>query len=65
MKFKEVLKLIKKDGWYFVRQVGSHQQFHHITKKGTVTVAGKPNEEVHPKTLKSILSQAKIKKLNL
>ena len=60
MKFKDVLKMIKKDGWYFVRQVGSHQQYHHNRKKGTVTVAGKPNDDVHPKTLKRILSQAQI-----
>lgn len=54
MKFKEVIRIINNDGWYFVRQVGSHQQFHHKSKKGTVTVAGKPKDEVHPKTLKSI-----------
>jgi predicted RNA binding protein YcfA (HicA-like mRNA interferase family) len=39
MKFKEVIKTIKKDGWYFVRQVGSHQQYHHKTKRGTFIVA--------------------------
>ena len=48
MKFKEV--------W----QTGSHQQYHHANKKGTVTIAGKPNEDVHPKTLKSIFKQAQI-----
>ncbi|MBK6773455.1 MAG: type II toxin-antitoxin system HicA family toxin [Ignavibacteria bacterium] len=54
MKFKEVIKIIKEDGWYFVRQIGSHQQYHHEIKKGTVTVAGKSNDDIHPKTLKSI-----------
>jgi predicted RNA binding protein YcfA (HicA-like mRNA interferase family) len=61
MKFKEIIKILKNDGWCFVRQVGSHKQFHHSIKKGTVTVAGKPNDEVHPKTLKSILNQAGMK----
>ncbi len=52
MKFKEVIKIVKEDGWYFVRQIGSHQQYHHEIKKGTVTVAGKSNDDIHPKTLK-------------
>lgn len=60
MKFKEVIRIINDDGWYFVRQVGSHHQYHHKNKKGTVTIAGKPNDDIHPKTLKSILKQAQI-----
>jgi len=60
MKFKEVIGILKKDGSYFVRQTGSHQQYHHPVKHGTVTIAGKPNEDVHPKTLKSIFKQAEI-----
>lgn len=40
MKFKELLKIIKDDGWYEVRVSGSHRQFHHPVKKGTVTIAG-------------------------
>jgi predicted RNA binding protein YcfA (HicA-like mRNA interferase family) len=58
MKVREVLKLIKKDGWYLVTTEGSHRQFKHPTKPGRVTVAGHPSEDVHPKTLKSILTQA-------
>lgn len=42
MKVKEVIKLIEKDGWYLARQKGSHQQYKHSAKTGTVTVAGKP-----------------------
>jgi predicted RNA binding protein YcfA (HicA-like mRNA interferase family) len=60
MKFKEIIGMIKLDGWYLVRQVGSHQQYHHSSKKGTVTIAGNANDDVHPKTLKSILKQAQI-----
>lgn len=36
MKAKEVERLIKKDGWYEVRQRGSHRVFQHPTKKGNV-----------------------------
>lgn len=41
MKVSELLSIIEKDGWFLVRQRGSHRQFHHATKSGTVTVAGK------------------------
>ena len=62
MKFNRLIKLIKEDGWYFVRQAGSHKQYHHSTRKGTVTIAGKSNDDIHPKTLKSILKQAQLLK---
>jgi predicted RNA binding protein YcfA (HicA-like mRNA interferase family) len=53
-----VLKRLRKDGWFLVRQKGSHRQFHHPVKRGTVTVAGKPSEDLDPKTYASILRQA-------
>ncbi|MDD5343139.1 MAG: type II toxin-antitoxin system HicA family toxin, partial [Smithella sp.] len=39
MKIQEIIKLIEKDGWYKVRQKGSHKQFKHPIKKGLVTIA--------------------------
>jgi predicted RNA binding protein YcfA (HicA-like mRNA interferase family) len=48
MKVKDLIKLLEVDGWYQVRMKGSHRQFHHPTKKGTVTVAGKPNVDFRP-----------------
>lgn len=62
MKVRELLKLLDKDGWRLVNTTGSHRQFKHQTKKGRVTVAGHPNEDIHPKTLKSIFSQAGLDK---
>jgi len=53
---------LEADGWYQVRQKGSHRQYHHSSKTGTVTVAGKPGVEVPPGTLNSILKQAGLKK---
>ena len=50
------------DGWLCVRQKGSHRQYHHVSKPGTVTVAGRPSIEVPPGTLNSILKQAGLKK---
>lgn len=62
MKVREVLKLLKTEGWYVVTTQGSHRQLKHTTKLGRVTVAGHPSEDVHPKTLNSILTQAGLKK---
>ena len=61
-KVKELVSLIQADGWRLVRQKGSHRQYHHPSKPGTVTVAGKESVEVPPGTLNSILKQAGIKK---
>ncbi len=58
MKVGEVLKLLRKDGWRLVCQTGSHRQFQHSSKPGTVTVAGKRSEDLKPKTLASIFRQA-------
>ncbi|RKZ82565.1 MAG: addiction module toxin, HicA family [Candidatus Parabeggiatoa sp. nov. 1] len=58
MKVKEIIKLIETDSWFLVRTRGDHRQFHHAIKRGTVTVAGKPSDELHPKTQNSILKQA-------
>jgi predicted RNA binding protein YcfA (HicA-like mRNA interferase family) len=60
MKVREILKRLRFDGWRQVRQKGSHRQFQHDQKPGTVTVSGKPNEDLHPKTLASIWRQAQL-----
>lgn len=61
MKVRDVMKMIEKDGWQLVRQNGSHRQFHHPRKPGTVTIAGKESVDVPPGTLNSILKQAGLK----
>ena len=58
MKVREVIKLIEADGWRMVRQKSSHRQYHHPTKRGTVTVSGHLNEDLKPGTLASIYRQA-------
>ena len=60
MKVREVLGLLRADGWYLVALRGSHRQFKHLTKRGRVTVAGKTGDELSMGTLKSILKQAGI-----
>lgn len=62
MKVKELVALVESDGWFQVRQAGSHRQFHHPVKPGTVTVAGKLSVDVPPGTLNSVLKQAGLRK---
>jgi predicted RNA binding protein YcfA (HicA-like mRNA interferase family) len=62
MKVKELIKLVEKDGWFPVRIRGSHRQFHHPTKSGTVTIAGKESIDIPNGTLNSVLKQAGLKK---
>lgn len=62
MKVKELIAVLESDGWYQVRMKGSHRQFHHPTKQGTVTVAGKPSVDVPPGTLSNALKQAGLEK---
>jgi predicted RNA binding protein YcfA (HicA-like mRNA interferase family) len=62
MKVHELIALIEADGWSQVRSKGSHRQFQHPTKPGTVTIAGKPSLDVPPGTAKSVLLQAGLRK---
>jgi predicted RNA binding protein YcfA (HicA-like mRNA interferase family) len=61
MKVRDVIKRIKKDGWYLVATEGSHRQYKHPVKVGRVTVPGKPGDDLAPGTLNSILKQAQLK----
>ena len=62
MKVRDVIRLIESDGWRHVRTRGSHRQFQHPTKAGTVTVAGKLGLDVPAGTLNSILKQSGLKR---
>lgn len=62
MKVRDVLVLLREDGWYLVATRGSHRQFKHPLKAGRVTVAGKPGHDLPPGTLNSILKQAGLKR---
>ncbi len=61
-KVQDLIARLEADGWFQVRQKGSDRQYHHASKAGTVTVAGKSSVEVPPGTLSSILKQAGLKK---
>lgn len=61
MKIREVIRMLEQDGWYLARRRGSHRQFKHPSKPGLVTIAGKPNDDLAPGTLNSVLKQAGLK----
>jgi predicted RNA binding protein YcfA (HicA-like mRNA interferase family) len=58
MKVRDIVKWIESDGWYLARTRGSHHHYRHPTKRGLVTIPGKPKDDLAPGTLNSILKQA-------
>ena len=56
---REVIKMLKADGWYEVNCVGDHHQYKHPTKKGHVTITH-PKKDIPAGTLKRIQEQAGI-----
>lgn len=54
---REVIQLLKADGWYEVCCDGDHHQFKHPVKKGRVTVTH-PVKDIPKGTLKSISKQS-------
>lgn len=53
MDSRTIISRIEADGWYQVRQKGSHKQFRHPTKPGLVTVPH-PKRDMPIGTLRSI-----------
>ncbi|MGH2460019.1 MAG: type II toxin-antitoxin system HicA family toxin [Chloroflexota bacterium] len=53
----EVIRALHRDGWYDVRQAGSHLSLQHPAKLNTVTVP-RHRGTLHLGTLQSILDQA-------
>jgi predicted RNA binding protein YcfA (HicA-like mRNA interferase family) len=60
MNSKDLIRMLRDDGWIKVRVVGSHHQFKDPAKKGLVTVPH-PKKNLPMGTVKSILKQAGLK----
>lgn len=57
-----MIEIIENDGWYFIRQNGSHKQYAHLTKKGVVTIPDHGKSMILDHfVVGSILKQAGIK----
>ena len=61
MKFQEIERIIKKDGWTLKTIKGSHYQYIHSSKPGKVTIPYHTGD-IAPVIIKSILKQANIDK---
>lgn len=55
MKVRDVLRVLKRDGWFEIARRGSHRQLRLGTKKNRVTVPRKRSDDLAPGTLNSIL----------
>lgn len=64
MKSSELLRLLKKDGWYEVRQKGSHITMRHSTKPNQILVPFHASKEIAKGTLHNILKDAELKTTN-
>ncbi|RDC63321.1 type II toxin-antitoxin system HicA family toxin [Adhaeribacter pallidiroseus] len=61
MKAKDLIKLLEKNGWYQVRQTGSHRIFKHPTKLETIPIPDHGKQDLKIGTLNAILKQAELK----
>jgi predicted RNA binding protein YcfA (HicA-like mRNA interferase family) len=46
MKSSEFVRLLKRDGWFVVRQSGSHMIMEHPTKKGQIVCPSHGSHEI-------------------
>ncbi|MCF6293425.1 MAG: type II toxin-antitoxin system HicA family toxin [Robiginitomaculum sp.] len=60
MNSRQIIKALKKNGWFEVAQKGSHVQFKHSKKKGRVTVPH-PKKDLPKGTVTSIERQSGLK----
>jgi predicted RNA binding protein YcfA (HicA-like mRNA interferase family) len=56
---RDVIDLLKQDGWFQVGVTGDHFHFKHVSKAGKVTVPH-PRKDIAIGTLKSIERQAQL-----
>ena len=55
---RQAIKAIETRGWVLARTKGSHRQYRHPARPGTVTIPGKPSSDLAPGTWNSIRKQA-------
>ncbi|MGH2346546.1 MAG: type II toxin-antitoxin system HicA family toxin [Chloroflexota bacterium] len=58
MKVREIVRAMKRDGWYLDHQAGSHRKFRHPTKKNYITVSYPDSHEVSPAKARKMLEEA-------
>lgn len=60
-KVNELLRKLKKDGWFLYRHGKKHDMYAHPTKKGMLTIPRHGSKEIANGTYRSILKDAGLK----
>ena len=60
-KISEVVKLLKKDGWFLHKHGSRHDLYRHPTKDGQIPIPRHGSKELAKGTLNSVLKQAGLK----
>lgn len=61
MKYAELLKVLKQDGWELHRNGARHDLYRHPTKQGQIPIPRHQSKEVKDGTLAKILKDAGLK----
>ena len=64
MKSSELVRLLKRDGWFVVRQTGSHMIMEHPVKRGKIVCPFHSSQEVGKGLAAKILKDAGLTKTN-
>ena len=60
IKVRDAIRIVTADGWRLARTRGSHRQFRHPVKQGTVTIPGHPGDDLDPWLWSKIRRQAQL-----
>ena len=61
MKCTELVRILKRDGWFVIRQSGSHKIMKHPIKEGQIVIPDHGSNEIGKGLEKKILKDAGIK----
>lgn len=61
MKYSELFRILKEDGWFLIRQSGSHIVMGHPEKSNKIVLPFHASKEVKKGMLVSILKDANLK----
>ncbi len=62
MKCSELIRLLKKDGWFVIRQSGSHMIMQHPVKRGQIVMPNHGSQEIGKGLEKKIKKDAGLSK---
>lgn len=54
MKYTELIRMVKKQGWFLSRVKGSHYHFKHPSVEGLITIPFHRSRDISPGVLSSI-----------